>query len=186
VTSLLVESSIVAGVKTQAGETIHGDHFILATGAWTPHLADMSQVSVSNAQPVAFLQLTPLEAKTMSNNPVIIDLSTGWFAFPPTPGTNILKMARHGYGYEVAQAKAQSREASAPALSKDNAASSFLPDDAEKALRDGLASFYPFLKDRPFMRRRLCWYTDTHKGDFIVDNHFSYSNLFMATGGSGQ
>jgi len=39
------------------------------------------------------MQLTSEEAKELEGCPVILDLSTGWFAFPPTPGTNILKMA---------------------------------------------------------------------------------------------
>lgn len=77
VTSLLVDADVVTGVKTQSGDVVHGDYFILATGAWSPHLIDMGGVSVSNAQPVAFLQLTPSEAEMLSKNPVIIDLSTG-------------------------------------------------------------------------------------------------------------
>lgn len=186
VTSLIVERDVMTSVKTQSGDTLQGDHFILATGAWSPHLIDMSHISVSNAQPVAFLQLTPAEAERLAQNPVIIDLSTGWFAFPPTPGTHLLKMARHGYGYEVSQKGVDNVQFSAPALEKDNAAPSFLPHDAERALKDGLALFMPSLKGLPFSRRRLCWYTDTRNGDFIVDKHPRHSNLFVATGGSGQ
>lgn len=186
VTSLLVDADVFTGVKTPSGDVLHGDYFILATGAWSLHLIDIGGVSVSNAQPVAFLQLTPSEAEMLSKNPVIIDLSTGWFVFPPTPRTHILKLAGHGYGYEVAEAGSKAGQTSAPALDKDNAASSFVPQDTEKALRGGLSLFLPSLKDRPFVRRRLCWCTDTGKGDFIVDKHSSYMNLFMATGGSGQ
>lgn len=186
VTSLHVEGNDVISINTQTGDTIRGDQFILATGAWSPYLIDMSSVSISNAQPVAFVQLTPKEAKSLSSNPVIIDLSTGWFSFPPTPDTHLLKMARHGYGYEVPRMRKSNVQFSAPALTKDNAAPNFLPPDAEKALRDGLTQFMPSLKDRPFCRRRMCWYTDTRKGDFIVDKHPSHTNLYMATGGSGQ
>jgi sarcosine oxidase/L-pipecolate oxidase len=146
----------------------------------------MGGVSVSNAQPVAFLQLTPSEAKVLSGNPVIIDLSTGWFVFPPAPETHVLKRARHGYGYEVARARSQTERASAPVLLKDNATPNFLPEDAEKASRDGLSLFLPSLKSRPFIKRRMCWYTDTRKGNFIVDKHPCYKNLFMATVGAGS
>lgn len=69
---------------------------------------------------------------------------------------------------------------------KDNAVSYLLPDDAEKALRSGLADFCAFLKDNPFVRIRLCWYADTRKGDIGVNKHSSYANLFMAVGESRQ
>ncbi|KAJ4288649.1 hypothetical protein N0V90_011886 [Kalmusia sp. IMI 367209] len=187
VKSLLLEDGKVVGVRTQSRSTIRGDHFVLAAGAWTSYLIDMAQVSVSNAQPVGFIQLTPEEAKEMEGCPIMINLSTGWFAFPPTPGTNILKVARHGYGYEILRSnEEQSRVFSAPGLTKNNAASNFLPQDAEEALREGLRLFLPKYKGRPFLRSRLCWYTDTRKGDFIVSYHPEYANVFIATGGSGH
>jgi len=193
VTSLLTSGKRVAGVRTRAGASILGDVTIIATGAWTPHLLNMSRSSVSTGQPVGFLQLTAEEAEEMRDCPIIINLSTGWFCFPPTPGTNILKMARHGYGYETTITQAsntsptiQTDSSSAPSLNHNNAASGFIPSDAEQALRHGLGQFFPRFRDRDFLRRRLCWYTDTPKGDFIVDYHPEYENLFMACGGSGQ
>ncbi|MCJ1253261.1 hypothetical protein MMC24_001072 [Lignoscripta atroalba] len=38
----------------------------------------------------------------------------------------------------------------------------------------------------PFTSTRLCWYTDTPTGDFLITYHPSYSGLFLATGGSGH
>lgn len=178
ITSIVDGKSRVTGVRTLSNAVVPADTVILATGAWTFHLIDMGPRALATAQPVAFMQLTPEEATEMANCPVMIDLSTGWFAFPPTPGTHILKMARHGYGYEAKQGP------SAPKLTSQQRP--FLPADAEGALRDGLALFLPRFKDRPFVQRRLCWYTDTPKGDFIVDYHPEFENLFFATGGSGQ
>ena len=95
---------------------------------------------------------------------------------------NLLKMARHGYGFETTQTS-RSAQYSAPNLSSQ---ADYLPADAEQALRDGLALFLPKFKSRAFLRTKFCWYTDTPKGDFIVDYHPEYTNLFVATGGSGQ
>ena len=39
---------------------------------------------------------------------------------------------------------------------------------------------------RPFAKTRICWYTDTPTGDFLVDYHPGYEGLFVATGGSGH
>ncbi|KAH8423951.1 NAD(P)/FAD-dependent oxidoreductase [Aspergillus melleus] len=178
--------SRVVGVRTAAGTSVSADTVILATGAWTPYLIDTGNRTISTGQPVAFVQLTPEEAKEMQNCPVMINLSTGWFAFPPTPGTNLLKMARHGYGFETTTHSPHRQSDSSFSAPKMSSQSPFLPADAEKSLREGLALFLPRFKDRPFVQRRLCWYTDTPKGDFIVDYHPEHDGLFLATGGSGH
>lgn len=172
----------VTGVLTANGEVLDADAVIMATGAWTPHLIEAGNRFISTGQPVGYMQLTSEEAEEMRGNPVMINLSTGWFAFPPTQNDNILKMARHGYGFETTQSSRSARY-SAPNLASQ---ADYLPADAEQALRDGLALFLPKFKDRAFSRTKLCWYTDTPKGDFIVDYHPEYTNLFLATGGSGQ
>ncbi|KAH7020968.1 FAD dependent oxidoreductase [Microdochium trichocladiopsis] len=66
---------------------------------------------------------------------------------------------------------------------------SSLPPEAEAGLRAALKKFLPWMADtetRPFSETRLCWYTDTPSGDWIIDYHPSYSGLFVATGGSGH
>lgn len=178
--------SKVVGVKTAAGTSVYADTVILATGAWTPYLLDTGDRTISTGQPVAFIQLTPEEAKEMQECPVMIDLSTGWFAFPPTPGTNLLKMARHGYGFETTANSPNNQSNSSFSAPNMSSQSPFIPADAEKALREGLGLFFPRFKDRPFAQRRLCWYTDTPTSDFIVDYHPEHEGLFLATGGSGQ
>ncbi|THX46032.1 fructosyl amino acid oxidase [Aureobasidium pullulans] len=186
VTELVSEKSTdrktISGVRTADGEVVNAGTIILATGAWTPHLLESGNRFLSTGQPVGYMQLTPEEAAEMQGTPVMINLSTGWFAFPPTPGDHLLKMARHGYGFETTHASEPSRY-SAPSLSSQH---DYLPRDAEQALRDGLALFLPKFKDRAFLKAKLCWYTDTPKGDFIVDYHPEYTNLFVATGGSGH
>ncbi|KAG7103993.1 L-pipecolate oxidase like protein [Verticillium longisporum] len=44
----------------------------------------------------------------------------------------------------------------------------------------------PQLHDRPFAAERICWYTDTPTGDFLVDYHPGWRGLFLATAGSGH
>ncbi|KAE8324725.1 FAD dependent oxidoreductase [Aspergillus sergii] len=187
VTSLIKEHDQVVAVKTSTGTVLKSDVIILATGAWTPHLIDMDKTSISSSQPVGFIQLTANEADQLKDCPVIINLSTGWFIFPPTPGNHVLKMARHGYGYEIPQqSNSLRRPFSAPLLKANNTKSQFLPADAEQALKEGLSGFFPQFKTKEFSNRRLCWYSDTPKGDFIVDYHPDFHNLFIATGDSGH
>lgn len=194
VTGFVRSGKRVTGVKVRSGGEISSGKVILATGAWTPRLVDMENSAHSTAQPVGLIRLTPEEAKSISDIPVCINLTTGFFLFPPTPGDNILKIARHGHGYEsdvkVQRSQDNGRESvvSSPNIrtAETVKAGFFIPEDAEVELRRGLAHFLPQFKDHPWYNQRLCWYTDTATGDFIVDHHPDLEGVFIATGGSGQ
>ena len=191
VDSLVLDGMRVVGVNVKEGPPLLAEHVILATGAWTSRLIDLASSAVSTAQPVGFIQLTADEANLIRRMPIAIDLDSGFFVFPPTLGSNILKCARHGYGYEthvsMTTPAGEQQQISAPRLYGDGTRALFLPQDAEISLREGLRRFFsPSISERPFVKKHLCWYTDTPQGDFIVDHHPHLRNLFLATGGSGQ
>lgn len=189
VTSLRREGSRVVGVNLLCGGSINASQVIVSTGAWTNQLLDVAHAASSSGQPVGFIQLTLEEARSLESTPVMINMSTGVFVFPPTPGSNILKLARHGYGYAnevTVRSDGAERTISSPKRDGSNASTGYIPDDADECLRDGLRRFFPKFADRPWMNRRLCWYTDTPKGDFIIDHHPTFPGLFVATGGAGQ
>jgi sarcosine oxidase/L-pipecolate oxidase len=149
----------------------------------------MSHASSASGQPVGFIELTDAEAQKLKGMPVMINLDTGIFVFPPTLNTNILKIARHGYGFGTAVPVVEEdkeRLVSSPRRDTSNAVSGYLPDDADAALREGLAQLVPEFQSREWMDRRLCWYSDTPAGDFVVDHHPEVPGLFFATGGAGQ
>ena len=182
---LVVEQSRVIGVETLS-DTVYGSRIILATGAWTNQLINLTPNLSSSGQPVGFIQLTEEESKSLSGMPVVIDFTTGCFIFPPTPDTHLLKIARHSHGFETkVQSHDTSTMVSGPKCS-NNVKSSFLPNDADSSLRDGLRHMLPQFGDRIWSRRRLCWYTDTPEGNFVIDKHPTIQGLFIATGGAGQ
>ncbi|KAH8897440.1 sarcosine oxidase [Thozetella sp. PMI_491] len=179
----------VLGVHVASGTFIPAVHVVLATGAWTDAVVDgVDHAVLASAQPVGFIQLTPAEAERLRKMPVITNMDTGVFCFPPTPDSHIMKVARHGYGYTTRYTTEQhgNRMVSSPKRDGNNATSQFLPEEAEKALREGVRHFFPSISDRPWMKKRLCWYQNTPAGDFIVDRHPEYPGLFVATGGSGH
>lgn len=183
----------VVGVCVASGQELLAAQVVLAIGAWTNRLVEgVNHAMVASGQPIAFVQLTAAEAATLQPSPVLINMSTGLFCFPPTPNTHLLKIARTCYGYATSfPATAdgmigRQRVISSPKLEGNNASSGFLPQDADEALRKGLRQFFPAFADRPWSRRRLCWYTDTPEGDFVVDHHYQLQGLFLATGGSGH
>ncbi|KAH8592345.1 FAD dependent oxidoreductase [Bisporella sp. PMI_857] len=188
VVSLLKDGNIVSGVNVISGPPIVANQVILATGAWTSRILDISKNAISTGQPVGFIQLTPEEAERIKDLPVCINMSTGFFCFPPTMDTHILKVARHGFGYQtqIPVDQKDAKSVSSPLRDSNNTVNPFLPDDAEKTLRDGLKLLLPDFANHPWMHKRLCWYTDTPEGDFIVDHHPTYKGLFLATGGSGH
>ncbi|KAE8307947.1 FAD dependent oxidoreductase [Aspergillus transmontanensis] len=191
VISLVQAENKMVGVKVASGETLTCGRVVLATGSWTNHLLDLCGAAVSTCHPMASIQLSKDEAANLARQPVTYNLTSGVFVFPPT-ADNVLKLVGHEYGYEttmVAQSGMQIRpwsSTSAPRLFKHSFESQFIPDDADAALRAGLTSLLPQFKDRPWINRRLCWYSDTPNGDFIIDHHPDISGLFLATGDSGH
>lgn len=188
VRSLQRNESRIVGVNVASQELIPASQVILSLGAWSNLLLDLSHTASASGQPLGFIQLTKDEARSLEKMPVMINLTSGVFCFPPTPEKNVLKFARHSYGFgtSISTDDGSNRTVSSPKRDRNNANQSFLPDDAEKALRQGLRQLLPRFADHLWSSCRLCWYTDTPEGDFIVDHHPTLDGLFLATGGAGQ
>lgn len=181
------EDSRVVGVNVAEGLPITAYHVILATGAWTNRLLPLEYATTASGQQLGFIKLNDEEAAKLRDMPVMISMSTGLFVFPPSPSTNMLKVARHGYGFASnIHLQEQGRIVSSPKLMECNSVSGYLPDDADASLREGLEQLVPEFAAHPWSWRRLCWYSDTPDGDFIVEWHPDLEGLFMATGGAGQ
>ncbi|KAI0386287.1 putative fructosyl amino acid protein [Hypomontagnella monticulosa] len=192
-------SQKVTGAKLKDGTTLSADLVIVAAGAWTPTLVDLSSQAVATGQVLGYLDLTEEEQEKLEKIPVMLNLSTGIFVIPPR--NRVLKIARHAYGYLNPKplskpplgtprpngAESSLKLVSQPYTHLDDAELS-IPPEGEKALREGLRKMValPELQDRPFSRTRLCWYTDTATGDWIIDYHPYWKGLFVATGGSGH
>ena len=55
-----------------------------------------------------------------------------------------------------------------------------------EAARDYIATRFRALADAPLVDARVCQYTNTANGDFIVDQHPEAANLWLLGGGSGH
>jgi sarcosine oxidase/L-pipecolate oxidase len=42
------------------------------------------------------------------------------------------------------------------------------------------------LENRPWKEARICWYSDTRDGEWLIDYHPGWKGLFVATGDSGH
>ncbi|WPH02101.1 Hypothetical protein R9X50_00495600 [Acrodontium crateriforme] len=182
----------VEGVELSSGEILTADLVVLATGAWTPRLVDLRGVASATGQAVAYIDITPDEQLRLGSNPTLICESNGMFIIQPR--NNLLKVARHGYGYanfvtfphpEKPLESGEQITASLP-RTKCNDETLQLPAEGIKACREYLATTNPSLAQRPFKETKICWYTDTPSGNWLIDYHPKYKNLFLATGGSGH
>ncbi|KAI1208519.1 putative fructosyl amino acid protein [Annulohypoxylon truncatum] len=186
----------VTGARLKDGSTISADLVIAAAGAWTPTLVDLSSQAIATGQVLGYIDLTEEEQTKLEKIPVILNLTTGLFVIPPR--NRVLKVARHAFGYlnpktpsspplGIPGDKSSLKPISQPFTHLDDA-SLEIPEEGKKSLREGLRRILPWpeLQERPFARTRLCWYTDTATGDWIIDYHPYWKGLFVATGGSGH
>lgn len=197
---LLFGGRKVIGVELDNKDTsrkeLHAELVILATGAWTGALVDLRGRATATGQVLAYVPITAAEQSRLRKMPVILNISTGQFIIPPHKG--LLKVARHGYGYTnpriiphphrgpdlPGDGPGETMETSTPPT--DPTASGAIPAEGSDACRAALGEMVPSLAGRPFGKTRICWYTDTPSGDFIVTYHPDFEGLFLATGGSGH
>lgn len=180
----------IKSARTLGGTRVEADNFVVSAGAWVSGLVPMYNSTLSTAQVLGYVRLTPAEMEKYKDLPIYSNASTGWFNFPPHEDTQTLKMAIHGWGYTRAPTSedrnAVQSNASSPPLIPPRERINYVPADAESRLREGLREILPELGNRVFEKLAMCWYTDTPSGDFIMDWHPEYTNLFVGGGGSGQ
>jgi sarcosine oxidase/L-pipecolate oxidase len=184
-------NSKVLGVNLKSGTTLTADLIILATGAWTGKLIDLRGRAQATGQVICYLSLTQQEQDRLGKIPVLLNMSTGLFIIPPR--NRVLKVARHGYGYSnpiliphpEKPNPPEDIEVSLPRTILDDP-NIWVPLEGETACRKALSEMIPSLASRPFTKSKICWYTDTPKGDFLITYHPEYKGLFLATGGSGH
>ncbi|RDW66159.1 FAD dependent oxidoreductase-1 [Coleophoma cylindrospora] len=180
----------VTGIQLTNNTTITADLTILATGAWTSKLVNLNGRATATGQALVYMDITPEEQAALSKMPVLLNMSTGMFIIPPTG--NVLKIARHGFGYtnpvQIQNPDAEEKEiieTSLPLTTTDEP-NLVVPAEGIQACRKALREMIPSLGERPFKHSRICWYTDTPKGDFLITYHPDFEGLFLATGGSGH
>lgn len=182
------EGARVVGARLKGGGVLEAELTILATGSWTPGLVDLEGRAVATGQVMAYVSLTEEEESRYKSMPIILNFSSGLFVIPPRD--RILKLARHAVGYVNHIEKVDSKSGRTIKVSTPKTTLSHpklvIPLEGENDLRRGLREMVPALGDRPFTKTRICWYTDTPTGDFIVTYHPTIKGLFLATGGSGH
>lgn len=117
----------------------------------------------------------------------MLDFNTNFYIFPPNDD-NVVKLALHGSGVVYhAPADTDKQPASTPRTVSSHGDDGLrVPQSAIRRLRSSLREVYPELAEKPFVATRLCWYTDSPDGDWMIGYYPSDSGLLLATSGSGH
>ncbi|HEV2914114.1 MAG TPA: FAD-dependent oxidoreductase [Pyrinomonadaceae bacterium] len=169
---LMKERARLDSIETSSGSRIFAQSFVFACGPWLPKvfpeiLRDLIHVTRQEVfffgAPVGDLRFAP------PLMPVWIDFHDLVYAIPDLEGRGF-KMAidRHG---PPCDADSMNRLASMEGL--------------EEA-RGYLARRVPALKDAPVLETRVCQYENSSNGDFLIDLHPGFDNVWLVGGGSGH
>ncbi len=172
VRSPILQGGRVMGVVTGEGEKIEADHVVAAAGVWTPTLfPELDGFLRLSGQPILYFKpADPHPFRSSAFPPWGADLATsGWYGFPANRD-GMVKIGSHGPGYQVS--------ADAPRV---------LPDrQDETRCREFLYQSLPELANARLAAAKMCVYTDTWDGNFLISSHPEVESLTIATGGSGH
>jgi sarcosine oxidase len=162
----------LASVTTQGGEAISAGTFVFACGPWLPKLLPgvLKDRIFPTRQEVLFFGVPPGDKRFEPPAlPVWIDFGAEIYGLPDLESRGFkVALDRHG-----------------PPIDPDTT-DRLVPPDSVGAMRAFLAERFPALKDAPLVESRVCQYENTSNGDFLIDRHPDFENVWMAGGGSGH
>ncbi|KAF2028028.1 FAD dependent oxidoreductase [Setomelanomma holmii] len=184
----LLAEGVCIGVETVDGSRYYADKVVLAAGAWSSVLVDLEGQCVSKAWVYAHIQLKPAEAAAYKSTPVMYNGDVGFFFEPNEHG--IIKICDEFPGFTRFK-QHQPYGASAPkriSVPRSHAKhpGDTYPDASEQSVRKAVATFLPQFKDKEFVRREMCWCTDTADANLLICEHPGWRNFVVATGDSGH
>jgi monomeric sarcosine oxidase len=159
-------------VTTVNGRRIEARDFVFACGPWLPKifpglLGELIQVT---RQEVFFFGATAGDNRfSPPRMPVWIDFKELVYAIPDLENR----------GFKIAI------DAHGTTFDPDTGAR-FASSEGLAAVRNYLAVRVPALADAPVLESRVCQYENTSNGDFLIDRHPDFENVWLVGGGSGH
>ncbi|MCI0350105.1 MAG: FAD-dependent oxidoreductase [Acidobacteriales bacterium] len=159
-------------VATHSGSKISADVFIFACGPWLPKLfpALLRDRIHPTRQEVYFFGTPDGDARfAPPRMPTWFDFGAEIYGLPDLENRGFkLALDRHG------------------AVIDPDTAERNVTEDLLSGARAFLAERFPALKDAPLVESRVCQYENTSNGDFLIDRHPDFDNLWLVGGGSGH
>jgi sarcosine oxidase len=159
-------------LMTTHGENISAGAFVYACGPWLAKLfPDLlgPRIFVSR-QEIIFFGVPQGEVLfQQAALPTWLYLKDEFYGMPDLENRG-LKVADDHHGAPV-DPDTQSRVASVAAV---------------ESAREFVARRFPALKNAPIVETRVCQYENTSNGDFLIDQHPDFNNVWLVGGGSGH
>jgi sarcosine oxidase len=164
----------VTSLRTSCGSAIHAEQFVFACGPWLPKLfPDLLRSRIHPTRQEVLFFAAPAGDKRFAppQMPIWLDFTDprGPYVFPDLEGRGVkLAFDRHGPAFDP-----DSGDRNVPRESVDQA-------------RQFLAERFPALRNAPSTESRVCQYENTSNGDFLIDRHPDFENVWLVGGGSGH
>ena len=153
------------GVKTADGKFHAADVTICALGAQGASLLPgLGNFTTARCWSVAHVQLSEDEVSFLRGIPTTNVRDLGFF-FEPDPKTRLFKLCPLGTGYT----NTGKDGVSLPPAGEIPPPQDFIPREDEQKLRQLLRETFPWMADRPFVEKKLCWFSDTVDSEFCID-----------------
>lgn len=159
-------------VTTQSGIKLAAKNFVFACGPWLPKIFPhlLWEWIRPTRQEVFFFGAEAGDRRfTPPAMPTWVDFRELVYGVPDLEGRGFkLAIDAHGPSFDP---DAGNRLATAQGLA---------------LAREHLARLLPGLRDAPVVETRVCQYENTPNGDFLIDRHPDFENVWLVGGGSGH
>ena len=159
------------GLEMSDGERISAGAYVFACGPWLPKMfPELLANRIHPTRQEVFYFGAPAGTRlTAPALPAWIDFQEEAYGLPDVEGRGVkVAIDRHGPSFDP---DTGDRVASAEGLAE---------------VRRYLARRIPELKDAPVSESRVCQYENTSNGDFLIDRHPDFENVWLVGGGSGH
>ena len=164
----------LAQVKTGAGESISAATFIFCCGPWLPKI---------------FPELLAARIFVTRQEVFFLGAPAGSADFLPPKMPVWLHRTHSGLPYALPDIEGRGFK-----IAFDRHGDRFDPDSGMRVaaessidlLRAYLREHIPQLEHAPVLETRVCQYENTWNGDFLIDRHPQFENVWIAGGGSGH
>ncbi len=160
-------------VDTASGNKLFAKQFVFACGPWLPKLFPslLSELIHVSRQEVFFLGVPASDPASYSPEkmPAWIDFNDLAYGIPNLDNR----------GFKIAI------DAHGPPFDPETG-DRLVSSESVSAVRAYLAQRMPALANAPVTETRVCQYENTSNGDFLIDRHPAFENVWLVGGGSGH
>lgn len=158
-------------IVTESGRRISAGSYVFACGPWLPKI--FPELLAERIQPTrqeVFYLAAPAGNQSFTSPalPTWIDFKDEAYGLPDLGHGVKVAIDRHG-----------------PPFDPDNG-NRVVTEEGLAEVRKYLAARLPDLKDAPMIEARVCQYENTSNGDFLIDHHPEFENVWLVGGGSGH